>query len=75
MGVQYAFTGFLHENLTSLSAGLTFVILHGMISGLIAVAVYIGMRTVSHAPGFYKPIRPVFGTLMVILAVLFTVIL
>lgn len=75
MGLQYAFTGFLHDSLTSLSAGLTFIVLHGLISGLIAVALYLSMRALRPAPGFYKPIRPVYGSFMVILAVLLTVFL
>ncbi|MFW5841896.1 MAG: hypothetical protein ACOCU2_01265 [Bacillota bacterium] len=75
MGLQYVFIDFLHDSLTSISAVLTFMVLHGLISGLIAIAIYLTMRTTVHAPGFYKPIRPVYGSVMVIAAILFTVFL
>ncbi len=75
MGLQYAFTGFLHDSLTSFNAVLTFIVLHGLISGFIAVGVYLSMRIIHRAPSFNKPIQPIYGSCMVILAVLLTVFL
>ncbi len=75
MGVQFITTGFLHDNLTSMSSFIAFVFVQGLLGAALALMLYYVLEWMRQHVGKTIQIKPVTATLMVVIAIALTVIL